>query len=569
MAEVAAAGKKRKRSQPSAKPEKDGDELIDLEMENPDYRVPSFARRTEKGGYAHTSFSRKKIGQANKGNIPWNKGKNRSEESKAKIGMAVRARNQAILEANLKQIGMTQEEYDEMKVKLKYARERVRKVRTTVAERAKNQQREREMLENYLKYGHPKDEEEESVAQEIEETNDEQEEEDEEEDEDVVSDGKEQPTMDYNQAADTSETVSQYLFVGPETQYSPIVTNTTPNFENISNGLETNQSPLSSLPSNRPFATSPKNIDDASPQPSIQHATFPTILPEIFDEIAHRELSQVKGSPNSIDLAPAGGTAIVDDGRFTENERAESNKKKGEDNDMNRQSWDADIDLPDPPMLDVPTAAADEVLGKNETENNVGLAEYTDGAFNDENRPRPNTEEIQREPPTFNNSAGVTCGANENQFSHDGKMDSAVCETNDEIMLNHKATKDALRKPKSSANKKLSKVFKREIRWDAHSYDDPNVLYNQLCPKGGPGGLICCSHCAASYSSFLLETQQNLEDEQIRRVRQEVTTLSQFLSQTTTRLKESVAAAQKRPPPMLTTPKENKERKERIGSDIK
>lgn len=108
-------------------------------------------------------------------------------------------------------------------------------------------------------------------------------------------------------------------------------------------------------------------------------------------------------------------------------------------------------------------------------------------------------------------------------------------------------------------NRQLSKVsteqmppvFKKDVHWDTNYFDDPNVSYKQSCPRGGPGGLICCSHCSSLYSAFLLETQYNLEDQQILRVKQEVECLSDFLSQTITRLKESVTAAHKRPLPDL------------------
>lgn len=161
-----AVGKKRKQTDASIKHEDESD-FIDFELEHPGYVLPSFARRTQKGGYAHTSSSRRKIGEANKGNIPWNKGKNRSEEAKAKIGMAVRARNQGILEANLKKIGMTQEEYNKIKLDLKYVRERVRKTRLANADRVQSQQKVREEFEKYLKQCHPKEEDDDDEEEEV------------------------------------------------------------------------------------------------------------------------------------------------------------------------------------------------------------------------------------------------------------------------------------------------------------------------------------------------------------------------------------------------------------------
>ena len=144
--EKPAAAKKRKRLDVM-------EASIDACFDRPQVELPSHARLTEKGGYTHTTSSRYKIGAANKGNVPWNKGKNRSEESKAKIGMAVRARNQALLAANLKKLGLATEDYEKSKLEVKYMRERLRKIRLANAERIEKEKKEREVLENYFKYG--------------------------------------------------------------------------------------------------------------------------------------------------------------------------------------------------------------------------------------------------------------------------------------------------------------------------------------------------------------------------------------------------------------------------------
>mmetsp|Transcript_33141 Transcript_33141/g.53741 ORF Transcript_33141/g.53741 Transcript_33141/m.53741 type:complete len:654 (+) Transcript_33141:80-2041(+) len=57
-------------------------------------------RRTAFGGYAHTEESRRKISVANKGRVPWNKGKHHSEETKKKIASSTRA---AMLMPEIKQ----------------------------------------------------------------------------------------------------------------------------------------------------------------------------------------------------------------------------------------------------------------------------------------------------------------------------------------------------------------------------------------------------------------------------------------------------------------------------------
>mmetsp|Transcript_12098 Transcript_12098/g.34661 ORF Transcript_12098/g.34661 Transcript_12098/m.34661 type:complete len:507 (-) Transcript_12098:109-1629(-) len=90
---------------------------------------PTYTRKTEKGGYAHTNLSKSRISQANKGNKPWNFGKRRSSADKAKIAAGVRARNRTILLQKLKHLGMTEEEYLIKKKEIKYLRERVRRAK--------------------------------------------------------------------------------------------------------------------------------------------------------------------------------------------------------------------------------------------------------------------------------------------------------------------------------------------------------------------------------------------------------------------------------------------------------
>lgn len=90
---------------------------------------PTYTRKTEKGGYAHTNLSRSRISQANKGNKPWNFGRRRSSADRAKIAAGVRARNRSILLQKLKHLGMTEEEYLQKKKEIKYLRERIRRAK--------------------------------------------------------------------------------------------------------------------------------------------------------------------------------------------------------------------------------------------------------------------------------------------------------------------------------------------------------------------------------------------------------------------------------------------------------
>jgi hypothetical protein len=97
--------------------------------------IPSQERLTDKGGYAHTSKSRLRISRANRGNTPWNKGRNRSNDVRAKISAGVRARNRAILLEKLKRLGMTEDEWFAKKKEIKYIRERLRRAKKANAHR--------------------------------------------------------------------------------------------------------------------------------------------------------------------------------------------------------------------------------------------------------------------------------------------------------------------------------------------------------------------------------------------------------------------------------------------------
>ena len=86
---------------------------------------------TANGGFSHTSSSRAKISAANKGKTPWNKGKGRSEEVKARIAAGVRKRNREKFLQKLKDQGMTEEEYNAEEERKKAEKEAQMKARKT------------------------------------------------------------------------------------------------------------------------------------------------------------------------------------------------------------------------------------------------------------------------------------------------------------------------------------------------------------------------------------------------------------------------------------------------------
>ncbi len=86
---------------------------------------------TAAGGYTHTTTSRAKISAANKGKVPWNKGKGRSEETKRKIAEGVRRKNRERFLQKLKDMGVTEEEYEQQKKEERRKKDAERRARRT------------------------------------------------------------------------------------------------------------------------------------------------------------------------------------------------------------------------------------------------------------------------------------------------------------------------------------------------------------------------------------------------------------------------------------------------------
>ena len=97
-----------------------------------DAAIPDAPQPTVNGGFSHTKASRAKIAAANKGKTPWNKGKARSEEVKARIAAGVRRKNRERLLQKIADMGLTEEEYNVQKKEEKRQREAERQARKTV-----------------------------------------------------------------------------------------------------------------------------------------------------------------------------------------------------------------------------------------------------------------------------------------------------------------------------------------------------------------------------------------------------------------------------------------------------
>lgn len=124
------------------------DHTIDNHLDDDEEDLPSEFRKTVAGGYAHTNQSKMKISKANRGNVPWNKGKQRSALQRAKIAAGVRARNREALLKKLATLGLTEEEYEAKQKKVSNLRDKLWKVKKQNKEKAEKYNELLQKLEN-------------------------------------------------------------------------------------------------------------------------------------------------------------------------------------------------------------------------------------------------------------------------------------------------------------------------------------------------------------------------------------------------------------------------------------
>ena len=124
-------------------------------VEKTDEDVP---RPTANGGFSHTKSSRAKISAANKGKTPWNKGKPRSPEVKARIAAGVRARNRQVFLKKLEDMGVTEEEYEAKKKEERRIKEAERRARRTANGGYRPTEETKKKISRILKEKHAKGE---------------------------------------------------------------------------------------------------------------------------------------------------------------------------------------------------------------------------------------------------------------------------------------------------------------------------------------------------------------------------------------------------------------------------
>jgi len=87
-------------------------------------------------------------------------------------------------------------------------------------------------------------------------------------------------------------------------------------------------------------------------------------------------------------------------------------------------------------------------------------------------------------------------------------------------------------------SKSLSQLTKERAILNEGIVD--TITSSKKCPYGGPGGLICCGPCTASYSKMLTETAQEMEIQMIAKVGREVSEMLELLQDAKARLHQTV-----------------------------
>lgn len=103
------------------------------------------------------------------------------------------------------------------------------------------------------------------------------------------------------------------------------------------------------------------------------------------------------------------------------------------------------------------------------------------------------------------------------------------------------ATNNSIVTPVNALVAPLPVTFAREIAWTPHPFDDDgDDRLRRACPRGGPGGLVCCRDCARSFSGLLTRTVKDAEYLAANRVRDEVVELRDLLRDASDRLRRAL-----------------------------
>jgi hypothetical protein len=102
-------------------------------------------------------------------------------------------------------------------------------------------------------------------------------------------------------------------------------------------------------------------------------------------------------------------------------------------------------------------------------------------------------------------------------------------------------------------------IFARDVEFSPHPLGGGpfgSQSYNQACPTGGPGGLICCDVCCTAYSQYLTQTAKDIELQRTEKAGKEVNEILEFLEEGRAALDRAAKVARKIIPPLPLRPPE-------------
>ena len=116
-----------------------------------------------------------------------------------------------------------------------------------------------------------------------------------------------------------------------------------------------------------------------------------------------------------------------------------------------------------------------------------------------------------------------------------------------------KKEKEISKESKEKAAKEKTerdKVFSKDIVWTPYKFGEEGEDYDQACPTGGPGGLICCDDCTKKYSLYMSRTVKDIEIQRTHKVGNEAKEILEFLGDGTKTLGRAIGVAKKKVPPL-------------------
>lgn len=106
----------------------------------------------------------------------------------------------------------------------------------------------------------------------------------------------------------------------------------------------------------------------------------------------------------------------------------------------------------------------------------------------------------------------------------------------------------------------VEQIFSKDVEFKPHSFGPNGESYDQVCPVGGPGGMICCQTCAKNYTWYLSNTVKDMEAHRMTRNGREVQELLKYLRQGRASLQNAYKIAEKKIPPLPKNPPVNNAR---------